>query len=340
MAEAEREQPSRKRRPMGEPRTLLDKLWDAHVVVRREDGADLLWIDRHLLHEGSFHAFDKLAARGAPVSRPDLSFAVMDHYIPTRPDSPGARDPAVAGVMRRLAENAGRTGIRLFGAGDPRQGIVHVMAPEQGLTLPGLTLVCGDSHTATHGALGALAFGIGASEVAHVLMTQTLWQRRPKRMRIQVQGRLAEGVTAKDLALSIIARIGADGAAGHAVEYAGEAVRALSVEGRLTLCNLSIEAGGRSGMVAPDETTIAYLRGRPFSPRGEAFERAAEDWLAIASDADAVFDREVTIDADTVAPSVTWGISPEDALPIHAHVPDPATARDEGRAAHIREALD
>ncbi|WP_019998971.1 3-isopropylmalate dehydratase large subunit [Aureimonas ureilytica] len=322
------------------PRSLLDKLWDAHVVAQREDGADLLWIDRHLLHEGSFHAFDKLAARNAPVSRPDLTFAVMDHYIPTRPDSPGAQDPAVTGVMRKLEGNATRTGIRLFGSGDPRQGIVHVMAPEQGLTLPGLTLVCGDSHTATHGALGALAFGIGASEVAHVLMTQTLWQRRPRRMRIEVRGRLAEGVTAKDLALSIIARIGADGAAGHAVEYAGEAVRALSIEGRLTLCNLSIEAGGRSGMVAPDETTIDFVRGRSFAPRGDAFERAAEIWLALGSDTDVAFDRDVTIDARAIAPSVTWGISPEDALPIDATVPDPARAKDEGHAAHIREALD
>lgn len=324
----------------GTPRTLFDKVWDAHVVTRREDGADLLFIDRHLLHEGSFHAFDKLAGRGASVSRPDLTFAVMDHYIPTHAESPGARDPSVAGIMGKLADNTRAAGIRLFGAGDPRQGIVHVTAPEQGLTLPGLTIVCGDSHTATHGALGALAFGIGASEVAHVMMTQTLWQRRPQRMRIEVRGRLAPGVTAKDLALSIIARIGADGAAGHAVEYSGEAVRALSVEGRLTLCNLSIEAGGRSGMVAPDETTIAFLRDRPFAPRGDVFERAAEHWLSLASDHDAAFDREVSIEAAAIAPSVTWGISPEDALPIDGRVPDPDRTADEGRSAHIREAID
>ncbi|KQU52712.1 isopropylmalate isomerase [Bosea sp. Leaf344] len=321
------------------PRTLFDKVWDAHVVVQREDGQCLLWIDRHFLHEGSFHAFDKLKARGTELARPDLTFGIEDHYVPTRERDLDRIDPAIRGMIVQLRDNAGRHRLRLFGLDDPGQGIVHVVGPEQGLTLPGLTMVCGDSHTATHGAFGALAFGIGASEVAHVLMTQTLWQKRPKRLRITVDGALAPGIAAKDIALSIIAAIGADGAAGHAIEYAGSAIRALSMEGRLTLCNLSIEAGGRCGMVAPDETTLAYLRGRPYAPRDAAFDRAAADWLALASDGDAIFDREIALDAGRIAPTVTWGTSPEDALPITMSVPDPERAGDEGRAAHIREAL-
>lgn len=321
------------------PRTLFDKVWDAHVVVQREDGQCLLWIDRHFLHEGSFHAFDKLAVRGAELARPDLTFGIEDHYVPTRERDLDRIDPAIRGMIVQLRGNAGRHRLRLFGLDDPGQGIVHVVGPEQGLTLPGLTMVCGDSHTATHGAFGALAFGIGASEVAHVLMTQTLWQKRPKRLRITVDGALAPGIAAKDIALSIIAAIGADGAAGHAIEYAGSTIRALSMEGRLTLCNLSIEAGGRCGMVAPDDTTLAYLRGRPYAPRDAAFDRAAADWLALASDGGAVFDREIALDAGRIAPTVTWGTSPEDALPITMSVPDPERAGDEGRAAHIREAL-
>ena len=322
------------------PRTLFDKVWDGHVVVEREDGQSLVWIDRHFLHEGSFHAFNKLKERGASVTRPDLTFGIEDHYVPTRERDLTKIDPAIRGMIVQLRDNAGRHGLRLFGLDDPGQGIVHVVGPEQGLTLPGLTTVCGDSHTATHGAFGAIAFGIGASEVAHVLMTQTLWQKRPKRMRISVDGRLAPGIVAKDIALSVIATIGADGAAGHAIEYAGSAVRALSMEGRLTLCNLSIEAGGRCGMVAPDETTIAYLRGRPYAPHGEDFERAAADWLALPSDADAVFDREVRLDGSAIAPTVTWGISPEDALPITQAVPDPDRITDPGRAAHVRDAIE
>ena len=322
------------------PRALFDKVWDAHVVVQREDGQNLLWIDRHFLHEGSFHAFDKLKGRSAEVARPDLTFGIEDHYVPTRVRDLAKIDPAIRDMIERLRGNASRHHLKLFGLDDPGQGIVHVVGPEQGLTLPGLTIVCGDSHTATHGAFGALAFGIGASEVAHVLMTQTLWQKRPKRMRINVDGKLAPGIVAKDIALSIIAAIGADGAAGHAMEYAGSSVRALSMEGRLTLCNLSIEAGGRCGMVAPDETTIAYLRGRPFAPQGADFDRAAADWLALASDADAVFDKEVSLDGSGIAPIVTWGTSPEDALPITMAVPDPDKVGDPGRAAHIRDAID
>jgi 3-isopropylmalate/(R)-2-methylmalate dehydratase large subunit len=321
------------------PSTLFDKLWRSHEVVTREDGATLLWVDRHFVHEGSFHAFDQLNALGAGVARPDLTFGIADHYVPTRARSAGIPDGDIRRMVAGLSANAAAHKIALFGLDDPRQGIVHVVGPEQGLTLPGLLIVCGDSHTSTHGAFGAYAFGIGASEVAHVLMTQTLWQKKPKRMRIRVDGTTGPGIGAKDIALSIIARIGADGAAGHAVEYAGEAVRALSMEGRLTLCNLSIEAGARCGMVAPDEKTLAYLRGRPFAPVGEAFERAAADWLGLASDADAAFDREVSLDGADIAPVVTWGVSPEDALPIDGVVPDPARAADPGKAEQIRDAL-
>ena len=315
-------------------RTLFDKVWDAHAILTREDGATLLWVDRHYVHEGSHHAFASLAARSLPVAQPALTIGVADHYVPTR--GPVA-DPAVARMVATLRDNAARHGFRLFGPGDPRQGIVHVVGPELGLTLPGMVVVCGDSHTATHGALGAMGFGIGATEVAHVLATQTLWQKRPKRMRIRFDGAAAPGVGAKDMALHWIARLGADGAQGHAVEYAGGAVRALSVEGRLTLCNLSIEGGGRCGMVAPDATTLAWLRGRPFAPTD--FDRAAEGWLALASDEGAVFDREAAFDMAEVAPIVTWGVSPEDALPITATVPDPARAAPD-RAARIAAALD
>lgn len=321
-------------------RTLFDKVFDAHVVARREDGQCLLWIDRHFLHEGSFHAFNKLRERNASVANPELTFGVEDHYVPTRTHDLARIDPALRDMMDQVRANTRAHGIRLFDLDDPAQGIVHVVGPEQGLTLPGLTIVCGDSHTATHGAFGALAFGIGASEVAHVLMTQTLWQNRPKRMRITIDGALAPGVSAKDMALAVIATIGADGAAGHAIEYAGSAVRGLSMEGRLTLCNLSIEAGGRSGMIAPDATTLAFVRGRPFAPAGALFDQAAEDWLALASDPHAVFDREVILDGSAIAPVVTWGISPEDAAPITDTVPDPERIADPGRAAHVRAALD
>jgi 3-isopropylmalate/(R)-2-methylmalate dehydratase large subunit len=322
----------------GGPRTLFDKLWDTHAIVAREDGQTLLWVDRHFVHEGSFHAFNKLKERGARVARPDLTFGVADHYVPTR-RSGQTMDPAIQNMVDQLERNTGENGVTLFGLDDPRQGIVHVVGPEQGLTLPGLLVVCGDSHTSTHGAFGAWGFGIGASEVAHVLLTQTLWQRKPKRMRISVEGTLTAGIGAKDIALSIIARIGADGARGHAVEYAGSAVRALSMEGRLTLCNLSIEAGARCGMVSPDETTIRYLRDRPFAPKGEDFEQAVHDWMRLPSDAGAEFDREVTLDAAEIAPLVTWGVSPEDALPITASVPDPAAIDDAGKAAQMRDAL-
>ncbi len=313
---------------MRQPATLFDKLWASHEIVRRKDGETLLWVDRHYVHEGSFHAFGRLAERGAPVAEPGLTFGVADHYVPTRGSRQAIANPEIARMVRQLEENAARHHIKLFGLDDPRQGIVHVVGPEQGLTLPGLLIVCGDSHTSTHGALGACAFGIGASEVAHVLMTQTIWQNKPKQMRINVEGVAAPGIGAKDIVLAIIAKIGAGGAIGHAIEYAGSAIRALTIEGRLTLCNMSIEAGARCGMVAPDAVTFAYVKDRPFAPKGAQFEQAAEAWSALASDTEASFDREVTLDAGAIAPIVTWGTSPEDALPIDASVPDPARETD------------
>jgi 3-isopropylmalate/(R)-2-methylmalate dehydratase large subunit len=325
---------------MNEPQTIIDKIWAAHEIVRREDGDTLLWIDRHYVHEGSFNAFNKLAERGAAVAEPGLTFGVADHYVPTRGSRTTIAAPEIARMVRQVEENTAKHNIRLFGINDPRQGIVHVVGPEQGLTLPGLMIVCGDSHTSSHGALGAYAFGIGASEVAHVLMTQTIWQRKPKRMRITVDGRTAPGIGAKDIVLAIIAQIGTDGATGCAVEYAGSAIRALSIEGRLTLCNMSIEAGARCGMVAPDAATYAYLKGRPYAPKGADFDRAVEQWSTLASDPGAVFDREASLSAESIAPTVTWGTSPEDALPITASVPDPAREPDENRAKYLREALD
>jgi 3-isopropylmalate/(R)-2-methylmalate dehydratase large subunit len=324
---------------MNEPRTLIDKLWAAHVIVQREDGETLLWVDRHYVHEGSFHAFSRLAERGASVAEPGLTFGVADHYVPTRGSRRAIANPEIARMVRTVEENTAKHHVRLFGVDDPGQGIVHVVGPEQGLTLPGLLIVCGDSHTSSHGALGAYAFGIGASEVAHVLMTQTIWQRKPKRMRISVDGRAAPGIAAKDIVLAIIAQIGADGATGHAVEFAGSAIRALSIEGRLTLCNMSIEAGARCGMVAPDEATFAYLAGRPYAPKGADFDRAVEAWSALTTDRDAAFEQEVGLDAAAIAPIVTWGTSPEDALPIDASVPDPAREPNEARARYLREAL-
>ncbi|GGB43469.1 3-isopropylmalate dehydratase large subunit [Roseibium aquae] len=323
---------------MSAPRTLFDKVWDGHVVLERPDGVALLWVDRHFVHEGSHHGFAKLAARGMALAQPELTFGVVDHYAPTR-GGLAAAAPDIQRMVRTLETNAEAHGFRCFGLDDPRQGIVHVIGPEQGLTLPGLTINCGDSHTSTHGAFGALAFGIGATEVAHVLATQTIWQKRPKRMRITIEGVLGPGVSAKDMALCWIARLGADGAQGHAVEYAGAAVRNLSMEGRMTLCNLSIEGGARCGLVAPDQVTVDYLHGRPFAPAGPEFDRAAQVWMDLASDAQALFDREILLDAADIAPTVTWGTSPEEALPVTASVPDPA-GLPQGRAERAREALD
>ena len=322
----------------GGPRTIIDKLWDAHVITAREDGDCLLWVDRHFVHEGSHHGFGQLRQRNAPVARPDLTFGTADHYVATRKGA--VLDADAARMVRQLTENCAAHGVTCFGDGDARQGIAHVVAPELGLTLPGLLIVCGDSHTSTHGALGAYAFGIGASEVAHVLMTQCIWQSRPRQLRMRIDGKLGAGIGAKDMALAIIAKFGTGFAQGCAIEYAGSAVRGLSVEGRLTLCNLSIESGSRLGLVAPDEVTINYLRGRPYAPAGDDFERAAQDWLALGSDRDAAFDQEISMDASEIAPVVTWGVSPEQAAPITARVPDPASVSDATRAEAWRDALD
>jgi 3-isopropylmalate/(R)-2-methylmalate dehydratase large subunit len=324
----------------GSPSTLFDKLWSAHEVVRQSNGDALLWIDRLYLHEGSFHAFEQLARRNAPVAEPGLVFGFADHYVPTHGRDKAIANPEIARMVRTLNENAERHGFTLFGLNDPRQGIVHVVGPEQGLTLPGTLIACGDSHTSTHGAFGCYAFGIGASEVAHALMTQTIWQKKPKRLRITVDGELASGIGAKDIALTMIARVGANGAQGYAIEYAGSAIRGLSMEGRMTLCNMSIEAGGRCGMIAPDDTTFAYLKGRPYAPAPDQFDRAVESWRALASDADAQFEHEHAIAAKDIAPIVTWGTSPEDALPIDSTVPDPARLTDAVRAKYVRECLD
>ena len=323
---------------MTAPRTLLDKLWAAHEILRREDGLSLLWVDRHLVHEGSHHAFAKIAARGLPVAAPELTVAVVDHYAPTRQLGKIA-DPKIARMIETLRRNAKAHGLRLLDLGDPDQGIVHVIGPEQGLTLPGLLINCGDSHTSTHGAFGALAFGIGATEVAHVLATQTIWQRKPRAMRITVNGALGPGVTAKDIALNWISALGTGGAQGHAVEYSGSAIAALSMEGRMTLCNLSIEGGARFGMVAPDEVTFAYLEGRPHAPKGNLWDRALAVWAALPSDAGAQFDHEATFEAAEIAPTVTWGTTPEQALPVTATIPDPAQLAP-NKADAARAALD
>jgi 3-isopropylmalate/(R)-2-methylmalate dehydratase large subunit len=306
--------------------TLFEKIWRRHVVLERPDGAALLYIDRHLLQDGSAAAFTMLRKRGVPVRVPGRAFAVADHYVPTDSRELAAQpDPEKRAMPEALARDARKAGIEFFELADPRQGIVHVVAPEQGISQPGMLIVCGDSHTSTHGAVGALAFGIGASEVAHVLATQTLWQRKPRTMRITVEGALPAQVTAKDVILAIIARIGAGGAAGHAVEYAGSTIRGLSMEGRFTICNMSIEAGARAGMVAPDETTFAYLAGRPYAPKGPDWDRSVEQWKQLASSPDSKFDKEVKVDAMQLAPMVTWGTSPENALPIDGRVPAPTS---------------
>ena len=317
---------------------MFEKIWSRHGVSEGPGGHVLLYIDRHLLHEGSTSAFGRLAKSGRAVRRPDLTFATADHYVLTSPGSP-APDAEVRSMVESLGQHTGQQGIVYFGVGDARRGIVHIIGPEQGLTLPGITLVCGDSHTATHGAFGALAFGIGSTEVEHVMATQTLWQKKPKVLRITVEGRLPDGVNAKDVILAIIAKIGAGGGVGHAVEYAGSTIRAMSMDERMTVCNMSIEAGARAGMVAPDETTFAYLQGRPFAPRGDAWGKALAYWETLPSDADAKFDREVELSANEIAPTVTWGTSPQDALPITGRVPDPAAIGDDARRESMERAL-
>jgi len=320
-------------------KTLYDKIWDAHCVREHDDGSALIYIDRHLTHEvTSPQAFEGLRLAGRRLWRPGATIAVSDHNVPTE-DVFNLRDPIAREQLQTLERNCREFGVQHFRIGDARQGIVHVMGPEQGICLPGMTIVCGDSHTSTNGALGALAFGIGTSEVEHVLATQTLVLRKAKNMRITANGRLGTGVTAKDLALHVIGRIGTAGATGHTVEYAGEAFRSLSMEGRMTLCNMSIEAGARAGMMAVDETTVEYVRGRPFAPEGALWDQAVRAWADLRSDADAVFDSEVTVEAAEVVPQVSWGTSPEMVVPVHGRVPDPEAEPNETRRESIRRAL-
>ncbi len=321
--------------------TLYDKLWDEHLVRYDEDGTALLYIDRQLVHEvTSPQAFAGLRLAGRQPWRVAANLAVPDHNVPTRDRDQGIVDPVSRLQVETLGRNCIEFGITEFGMGDPRQGIVHVMGPEQGFTQPGMTIVCGDSHTSTHGAFGALAFGIGTSEVEHVLATQCLLQRKAKTMLVSVDGKLGQGVTAKDIVLAIIGEIGTAGGTGYVIEFGGEAIRALSMEGRMTVCNMTIEAGARAGLVAVDEKTIEYVRGRPFSPQGELFDQAAAHWRTLVSDPGAPFDRVVHLDAGVLKPQVTWGTSPEMVVAIDERVPNPTAEPDPTKAAGMRRALE
>ena len=308
---------------MPEPKTLFEKVWDAHLVTEPTGRSSIIYIDLHLVHEvTSPQAFDGLRAAGRPVRQPLRTLATVDHNVPTEPRGTPITDPIAARQIEALQKNCKQFGVRLFDMDSPEQGIVHVIGPELGLTQPGMTIVCGDSHTSTHGAFGSLAFGIGTSEVEHVLATQCLAQRKPKTMKIEVSGQLPEGVTAKDLALGVIGKIGTDGATGHVIEYAGEVVRGLSMEARMTLCNMSIEAGARAAMVAPDETTFAYVKGRRFAPQGDAWDKSVAYWKTLTSDTGARFDKVLNIDAATLAPFVTWGTNPGMVVQVTERVPE------------------
>ena len=324
--------------------TLFQKIWNSHIVVQEPDSPAILYIDRHLVHEvTSPQAFAGLRARGLKVRRPDRTTATVDHGIPTRSSSNGDRlffaDELCRKQIAQLEANCQEFNLPLYGLNSSHQGIVHVIGPELGLTQPGMTIVCGDSHTATHGAFGALAFGIGTSEVEHVLATQCLLQYKPKTMEVRLEGRLPEGVTAKDIILAIIARIGVGGGTGHVIEYTGPAIRALTMEGRMTICNMSIEAGARAGMIAPDETTFDYLSGRPFAPQGAKWEAAVAKWQTLCTDPDAVYDQTVAIDAATLEPMVTYGTNPGMALPISGRIPDPDGIADASQKAAFEKAL-
>ena len=326
---------------MAERRTLFDKIWASHLVETQEDGTCLIYIDRHLVHEvTSPQAFAGLRAAGRPVRRPDATIAVADHNIPTTNRAAGIDNEESRIQVETLERNVAEFGVPYYPVDDIRQGIVHIIGPEQGMTQPGTTIVCGDSHTSTHGAFGALAFGIGTSEVEHVLATQTLIQRPARNMRIEVDGALPEGCTAKDLVLAIIGRIGTAGGTGHVIEYAGRAVRELSMEGRMTVCNMSIEAGARAGLIAPDDTTFGYLKGRPHAPKGAAWDAAVAVWRRLPTDEGAEYDREVVLRADEIVPHVTWGTSPQDALPISGRVPVPAEIEDEARRRSVQRSID
>ncbi|NBU79253.1 MAG: 3-isopropylmalate dehydratase large subunit [Sphingomonadaceae bacterium] len=329
------------------PRTLYEKIWDAHVVDRRDDGTCLIFIDRHLVHEvTSPQAFEGLRAAGRKVRRPDLTLAVPDHNLPTTPrlDAQGRpvpiADPESAAQLEALERNAPAFGIRYIGATDKEQGIVHVVGPEQGFSLPGTTIVCGDSHTACHGGLGALAFGIGTSEVEHVLATQTLLLKQSKTMEVRVEGEVGPGVSAKDIVLEIVRRTGAAGGTGHVIEYTGSAIRNLSIEGRLTVSNMAIEGGARAGLIAPDDVTFAYLKGRPMAPKGADWDAAVAYWRSLATDPGATYDKTVVINAADIAPNVTWGTSPEDVVPITGVVPDPMSFEDPSKQVAAQKSLE
>ena len=323
------------------PRTLSDKIWDAHVVHSEPGVPDLLYVDLHLVHEvTSPQAFDGLRLHGRRVRRPDLTFATLDHNVPTTPHTEPIADPISRQQVEALERNSREFGIRLEGLLSRRQGIVHIIGPELGLTQPAMVIACGDSHTATHGALGALAFGIGTTEVEHVLATQTLPHARPKTMEVRVEGALPPGTTAKDLILGVIRHVGVGGGIGHIIEYNGSTVRGLSMEGRMTVCNMTVEAGGRAGLIAPDETTFAYVRGRPYAPSGKAWEEAVACWRTLPTDAGAAYDKRVQIDAATIEPFVTWGTNPSQSEPVTGRVPDPAAQPDPQRRLAVQRALE
>ena len=326
---------------MSKPRTLFDKIWQDHLVDVQDDGTCLIYIDRHLVHEvTSPQAFEGLRTAGRQVRRPDLTLAVADHNVPTKDLDKGITDEDSRIQVATLEKNVSDFAVPYFSMTDNRRGIVHIIGPEQGFTLPGTTIVCGDSHTSTHGAFGALAFGIGTSEVEHVLATQTLVQSPAKNMRITVKGALPKGVNSKDVVLAIIGKIGTAGGTGHVIEFAGEAIRTLSMEARMTICNMSIEAGARAGLIAPDETTFEYLKGRPFAPKGAAWEQAVAYWKALPTDEGAVYDTEVELDAAEIVPQVTWGTNPEEVIPITANIPDPEQLTDPVRKAKIVRSLE
>jgi 3-isopropylmalate/(R)-2-methylmalate dehydratase large subunit len=326
---------------MTSARTLYDKIWDDHLVANNEDGTSLLYIDRHLVHEvTSPQAFEGLRMAGRQVRAPKRTLAVVDHNVPTTDRSQGIDDPDSKLQVETLAKNAKDFGVEYFDELDQRQGVVHIVGPEQGFTLPGMTIVCGDSHTSTHGAFGALAHGIGTSEVEHVLATQTLIQSKAKNMRVTVNGKLRDGVTAKDIVLAIIGEIGTAGGTGHVIEYAGEAIEALSMEGRMTVCNMSIEGGARAGLIAPDQVTYDYIKGKPRAPKGEAFEMAKAYWETLHTDEGAVFDKEIVLDAENLTPIVTWGSSPEDVVAVTGVVPNPDDIENENTRASKWRALE
>ena len=322
--------------------TMFEKIWNRHVIAE-EEGEVLVYVDRALIHEGSSHAFARLDAEGRTVARPQQVFAFTDHYVPTTGRERGVEgiaNPEIRDMVKKLHANAARHGITLFGIDDPRQGILHIVPPEQGITQPGL-LICGaDSHTSTHGAFGCLAAGIGAGEMMHVMATQMIWQRKPRTLRVNVDGVLGPGVSGKDVILAIIGKIGVGGGVGHVIEYAGSTFTAMSMEARMTVCNMSIEGGARAGMVAPDETTYAYMEGRPYAPKGPLWNEALLVWKALPSDAGAVFDKEVALEAADIAPMVTWGTNPEQTLAVTGSVPDPEAAGGEQRRAEYAAALD